>query len=187
MSDLLSRRKHPIHLPNMLRHNEPVIVFLTVCSANRSPILANAQMHGLFVDAWLMSRQWSVGRYIIMPDHVHLFCSPASIESINVKTWAAYWKSLMSRGLRGYGPLATVDGVEAVPPLLTQNVLKESMSSPTNHKSAIWQRDVWDTQVRSSDGYHEKWEYVRMNPVRKGLIKNPDEWPFQGELSNLSW
>ena len=109
------KRKHPVHLPSLCRHNEPVIIFLTVCSKNRRPILANASMHALLVKAWSLSRQWIVGRYIMMPDHVHLFCSPTDPEEENVKDWAAYWKSLISRAVLGYGPLAA-DGVAAVPP-----------------------------------------------------------------------
>lgn len=31
----------------------------------------------------------------------------------------------------------------------------------------------------------EKWEYVRLNPVREGLVNTPDEWPHQGELNVL--
>ncbi len=51
----------------------------------------------------------------------------------------------------------------------------------------FWQRDVWDTQLRSANHYHEKWEYVRLNPVRKELTPDPDAWPFQGEINALWW
>ncbi len=32
-----------------------------------------------------------------------------------------------------------------------------------------------------------KWEYVRNNPFRKGLVANADDWPYQGVLNDLEW
>lgn len=51
----------------------------------------------------------------------------------------------------------------------------------------LWQRQCWDTQLRTGESYDAKWDYVRNNPVRKGLVASPDDWPFQGELNVLSW
>jgi len=28
----------------------------------------------------------------------------------------------------------------------------------------------------------EKWNYVRDNPVRAGLVENAEAWPYQGEV-----
>jgi REP element-mobilizing transposase RayT len=99
-------RKRPVHLPNVERHNQPLIVFLTVCTKDRQPVLATPPMHALLVQAWQATRQWRVGNYLIMPDHVHLFCSPAVHEAENVSDWAAYWKGQVARAVRGCGPLA---------------------------------------------------------------------------------
>lgn len=46
---------------------------------------------------------------------------------------------------------------------------------------------LWDTQLRRSENYDSKWQYVVDNPVRAGLAREVDEWPFQGELSFLPW
>jgi hypothetical protein len=53
--------------------------------------------------------------------------------------------------------------------------------------SQEWQTDHWDTRLRSGESYDAKWEYVRNNPVRAGLVKTADEWPYQGELNVLPW
>jgi putative transposase len=47
--------------------------------------------------------------------------------------------------------------------------------------------DFWDTQLRRQAHYNEKWEFVRENPVRAGLVHDPDDWPYQGELNHLWW
>jgi len=42
-----------------------------------------------------------------------------------------------------------------------------------------WQRDFFDHRVRGWESAREKAEYIRMNPVRAGLIANPKDWPYQ--------
>ncbi|MDD2763602.1 MAG: transposase [Opitutaceae bacterium] len=41
-----------------------------------------------------------------------------------------------------------------------------------------WQRDFFDHRLRAEESLQEKWEYIRMNPVRKGLIDRPEQWPY---------
>jgi len=41
-----------------------------------------------------------------------------------------------------------------------------------------WQRDFFDHRIRSEDQLIEKYEYIRMNPVRKNLVANPKDWPY---------
>jgi REP element-mobilizing transposase RayT len=43
-----------------------------------------------------------------------------------------------------------------------------------------WQRGVFDHLLRSSDLGQGRWDYLRNNPVRAGLVDNWWEWPFFG-------
>lgn len=43
-----------------------------------------------------------------------------------------------------------------------------------------WQAHKWDTRLRRSESYREKWNYVRLKPERKGLVSNADDWTLQG-------
>ena len=90
------QRRHPIHLPNLERHNQAVILFVTVCTKERRPLLNNDRMHDLLCRSWAAAEHWVVGRYMIMPDHIHLFCSPRDRASEGVKRWAGYWKRHVS-------------------------------------------------------------------------------------------
>lgn len=49
-------------------------------------------------------------------------------------------------------------------------------------RPTFWQRGFFDHLLRNSESYTEKWEYVRQNPVRAGLVRHPDDWPYQGEV-----
>ena len=90
------QRKHPAHCPPIERFNSPIIIFLTVCTRNRLPCLASEQAHQLLLSAWQLADSWVVGRYVIMPDHIHLFCSPRN-NLFALDRWIAYWKGLTSK------------------------------------------------------------------------------------------
>ncbi|MGI8481703.1 MAG: REP-associated tyrosine transposase [Chthoniobacterales bacterium] len=153
----VSGRKHPVHLPVRGRLDIPTIVFVTVCTKNRKPLLANADSHNLILDSWSAADSWLVGRYVLMPDHAHLFCAPATPESPALATWLRFWKSHATRHW------------------------------PNQAEVPIWQRHFWDRELRQRESYAQKWDYVRQNPVRAGLISCEDDWPYQGEMHELRW
>ena len=49
------------------------------------------------------------------------------------------------------------------------------------HAGIQWQRDFFDHRLRKDESYHEKAHYIRMNPVRSGLVDVPDDWPYLWE------
>jgi REP element-mobilizing transposase RayT len=83
---------------------------------------------------------------------------------VAVTAWAAFWKGQVSRALKGHGSIA---------------IARELVIQ------TLWQRDCWDTQIRDSKHFQEKWDYVIQNPVRKGLVASPEMWPFTGTINEL--
>ena len=49
------------------------------------------------------------------------------------------------------------------------------------------QKTFFDHVLRSNESYSEKWNYVRENPVRAGLVKTAAKWPFMGEIFRLEY
>src|SRR6056297_2171964 len=93
----LPERRYPAKQPWRLDPGRPVIVFLTVCTRHRRPVLANPRAHRLLLEAWAGADRWLIGNYVILPDHIHLFASPVDTESPDVKRWVTFWKSMVSR------------------------------------------------------------------------------------------
>ena len=153
----LPKRKRPARWSVQDTGNRTNILFVTVCAAKRKPIFDREAIHQWLVKCWESSDQWIVGRYILMPDHIHLFCSPMRLDSLPVKNWIAYWKSLSSR------------------------------QWPYPMDQPVWQMDAWDRQLRNGESYSAKWKYVLENPVRAGLVKKAEDWPYQGEIHVLHW
>jgi hypothetical protein len=52
-------------------------------------------------------------------------------------------------------------------------------------RTSLWQPGFFDHILRSDESYAEKWNYVRDNPVRAGLVKDADKWPYQGEVVRI--
>ena len=42
----------------------------------------------------------------------------------------------------------------------------------------MWQDGFFEHRLRSRQSAEEKWHYIRLNPVRKGLVATPDDWAF---------
>jgi putative transposase len=157
MNEIEAGRKYPAHIAPVERHNEPIIIFLTVCSKDRKRIFDSRDVADVIVNAWVEAKSWLVGRYVIMPNHIHLFCAPGVFPPEPLKQWVRFWKNVASK------------------------------KWPRADEHPIWQRDFWDTQLRRHENYDEKWEYVIENPFRAGLVRKSDDWPFHGELNFLPW
>jgi len=107
-----------------------------------------------------------VGRYVIMPDHVHFFCCFCSEnneqQTNNISNFMRQWKQWTSK-----------------------RIIQANFTSPSKLGSPIWQKEYFDHLLRSVESYSEKWEYVQENPVRKKLVAKIEDWPWQGEIFDL--
>jgi putative transposase len=102
------------------------------------------------------SHGWAIGRYVIMPDHVHFFCS-AELDAKPLPTFMQAWKQWTSK----------------------------RMTRELSFSASVWQEEFFDHVLRSSESYSQKWDYVKENPVRAGLVASAAEWPWQGEIESL--
>jgi putative transposase len=48
-----------------------------------------------------------------------------------------------------------------------------------------WQSGFFEHRLRSDDEWTEKAAYIRMNPVRKELVTQPEDWPYRWERPRL--
>ena len=151
----MAPRRHLAHVPS---YTDNPIVFFTACIHRRRPVLNNAGCHEILRSIWTrsVSDGWWVGHYILMPDHVHFFAR-SEIGGLSMAKWVQLWKGVSSRKM--------AKALQILPP--------------------IWQPDYFDRYLRSAESYSQKWEYVRDNPVRAGLVSRREDWPFQGEIVEI--
>ena len=147
--------------PQRLRwlFTEYPVYYVTACTYNRRRILDRPAVHETFIQIGLHAASYGVGvgRYVIMPDHVHLFAAFGP-ESISLWAWMKSLKSTISKTLRN-----------------------ATFCAP------YWQKGFFDHVIRSGESYEQKWLYVRNNPVRAGLVRSSEDWPYAGERSQLTF
>jgi hypothetical protein len=90
-------RKTPVHFPTVESGFRSKIIFLTVCTNRRRPLLANKEAAERIINAWQTADFWRVGRYVIMPDHIHLFCAPGTLVLTRLKDWISFWRNHVTR------------------------------------------------------------------------------------------
>jgi len=80
------------HLVPLEFPNQTILQYITVCADKRRPLLAKPDIVALLLDCWRKADHWLVGRYVIMPDHLHLFCAPAKLPVPPLKQWVRFWR-----------------------------------------------------------------------------------------------
>ena len=97
------KRSHPAHTPPVDRHNRPTILHVTVVVRGSRPILCSESVHDALRGSWEKASQWLVGSYVIMPEHVHLFCAPGTMLPVSVRHCCGYWKRLAGQSHSALG------------------------------------------------------------------------------------
>ncbi len=64
---------------------------------------------------------------------------------------------------------------------------KSRFSKADQHEDWVWQAHAFHHRLRDEENYAQKWRHVRENPARKGLVADPDAWPYQGVVHVLRW
>src|SRR5262249_6933249 len=108
---------------------------------------------------------WIVGRYVIMPDHVHFFCSPET-SSKSLSDFVGCWKGWTSRR--------------------AGKVLRPRSATSATRSPRFWQSAFFDHVLRSNESYDQEWNYVFDNPVRAGLVSSATDWKYAGEIETLT-
>lgn len=147
--------RRPPRLPTIFPDLRPLF-FVTFNTHRRLPLLANEPFHRAWLDFTRSAPAHGAwpGRYVIMPDHVHLFVALA--DDTDLAAWMQSLKSVLGKKLFRLG-----------------------------HAKPHWQEGFFDHLLRGGESYGAKWEYVRQNPVRRGLCARPEDWPYQGEVFAL--
>jgi len=139
---------------SFIRPDNPVY-FITCCVHRRIAILNRPSVHDILLDEWQKSdprHGWHIGSYVIMPDHVHFLAMPDQ-DSKSLSRFMQAWKQWTSKRIT----LAT-------------------------RETRLWQKQFFDRLVRSEESRSEKWDYIRKNPIRAGLVEDLEDWPYQGYI-----
>ena len=177
---------------------------LTPCVDGRARVLDNEITFERFVAFLLDSPKryrWFGRRFVIMPDHIHLIAHMGN-DAVRLGQWIKALKAVVG-GLERRSPDAAsgdaaynASDVGRVPshgasvPSSGVSVPSDGASVPSRgaheftriKRAWRWQEGFHDHKFRTPESEARKWEYVCLNPVRGGLVKRTEEWPFGGEI-----
>jgi REP element-mobilizing transposase RayT len=127
---------------------------MTFCVEGRKHVLNNAVAWHVCVCTFEKLDRWQLLAAVAMPDHLHILVSPQQRDG-SITAFAKWFKRWFN----------------------------EAFSLATGrHTTWRWQEGCFDRLLRSNESAAQKWEYLRQNPVRAGLVTDADEWPYQLQL-----
>jgi REP element-mobilizing transposase RayT len=139
----------PPRIPVWLPADQPVIYFITICELNRHC-------------AW---------------DSSEFFCAfTAAVEKLETRgLWYVRSAVVMPDHLHALvSPLKSRDQSVSEFSGALKRWTRQAIANP--HWD--WQEGVFDRLLRQQDSAQEKWEYMRDNPVRAGLVVSWQAWPW---------
>ncbi len=86
--------------------------------------------------------------WVIMPNHIHFLATP--FENVELRTIAHSIKSYTAH----------------------------EANKLLNRSGQFWQHEPFDRYIRNGKHYSSVIRYIENNPVKAGLCKEPEEWPF---------
>jgi putative transposase len=142
--------------------------FITCSCYRRLPLLRWQRAKGVFVKILDQVREgygFALVGYVVMPEHLHLLISEPARGTPS--TVMQVVKQRVSRQLRGkHGKRAST------------SQLKLRFVGDDEPLPQFWQRRFHDFNVWSHKKKIEKLGYMHMNPVKRGLVTRPKDWPW---------
>ena len=165
----------PLRPDRIFQIYDPPLFFVTFCTARRRKILAHTRVHRAFIDYAKrgLDHNVMVGRYVIMPDHMYFFV--AGDHEFDLGMWVRGLKRVVSAAVAGGRPGKDPAAETAA----------ATTFSPGKKSQPFWQRGFFDHLIRNTESYAQKWDYVRENPVRAGLVSTAEKWKYQGEIVEI--
>jgi putative transposase len=95
--------------------------------------------------------------WVVLPEHMHCVIELPEDDTDFAKRWMLI-KMLFSRGI-------------------PKNE-KRSNVRIKRRERGIWQRRYWEHLIKDERDYQAHMDYVHINPVKHGLVKQVKDWPY---------
>ena len=143
--------------------------FITCSCYHRQAWLASPRRRDLFLIVFEAVRQrygFVVVGYVVMPEHIHLLISEPE-KGDPSRVMQAIKQGFSRRVLKAVRKRR----------LATQ---RELFALGAEH---VWQRRFYDFNVWTARKRIEKLRYMHRNPVVRGLVQEPEQWPWSSYRS----
>jgi putative transposase len=155
-----------------VRHyNEPGHAHFLTCSCfHRLPLLSKDRSRQWCVDALADARTkhaFDLWAWVIMPEHIHVLLYPRHpVYDMAKIVWSIRQPVGVNaiRYLRQHAP---------------EYLERLTVRNRTRTYRRFWQAGPgMDCNITDIRGVHQVIDYIHMNPVRRGLVERPEDWPW---------
>jgi putative transposase len=125
--------------------------FVTSRTSRGAAVLQTARMATLFIEvlrSYIREKKFKVHDFVVMPNHVHVLLSLPPELSIE-------------------------KAVQLMKGNFSYRAKKE-----LGYQREIWQKGFSEVQVLTEDSFIRHQQYIDDNPVRKGLARSAEEYPY---------
>jgi len=125
--------------------------FVTSKSIEGRALLQSDRMANLFIDvlrSYVAAGKFKIHEFVVMPNHVHLLLTVEAGTTIE-------------------------KAVQFIKGNFSYRARKE-----LGLKCEIWQRGFSDVRIRDHESFMYHVEYIRDNPVKAGLARSAEEYPY---------
>jgi REP element-mobilizing transposase RayT len=152
-------------------HIEGHIYYITTVTYGRLRIFTRPSFIIPLIDSlnfYRYKQQFKLVGYVIMPDHIHLMIWPYG-ESTPTEIMRDFKKFTAVRIIRQAEVEGNADWLAAF-----QRAGEETERS----QNKVWQDSYWDKNIYSELFLRQKLNYVHRNPVRAGLVEQPEQYAY---------
>jgi putative transposase len=163
-------RWHNIYLDN-------VAYFFTATVVEYLPVLDSNSGKEFIIDSLNFYRKeylTKINAYVIMPEHLHLIIRSRKGE--NVKKFIQHFlRKVSQKIITGTELFLTDDGPNEVAKHWL-GIFKRHARGKALHR--VWKERAKGEPIYSDKVMKQKLDYIHMNPVKRGLVKNPEDYPL---------
>lgn len=141
-------------------------------------VLAEPEVAACVIDTW---RHFDGVRYhllewVVMPNHCHVLIEPLAGAPLGKMVLSR--KNYTARFIKDYLGRSGRDNIGRVAEEGAGKAAPQSGSKSHSAPHPVRQRDYWDRIIRNENHLAAVRENIVMNPVKAGLVKRPEEWPW---------
>ena len=162
--------------------------FITCSCYKRQPVLGSFRSRDLFLRVLEDVRRryrFVVAGYVVIAEHFHMLISePERGDPSNVMKALkmGFARRMIGEMARAQVSKGARPGAPSVTGMTTAQVSKGARpgapSVTGNASSQIWQARFYDFNVWSAHKRVEKLRYIHRNPVKRGLVLEPEQWAW---------
>jgi len=132
-------------------HKFDVPIFVTFCTGG--PLVLSGEARDLILEHCLREHKQRIDLLaaVVMPDHTHLLFTPL-------------------RDANGW-PFPLVEIMQSL-----KGTTAHRINQLLHRSGPVWQEESFDHVLRSDESLKLKCEYIRQNPVRRGLVQKPEDY-----------